>query len=119
MEAQKHSFRITPDAPWDFVKPQRRVIVTPRLFIQYFGTPSKDNDSEGLGTYVFTSIDGAVVTVYQRAYDAWPLFIYLYRWIFWRGEKPVELTVASEQTQHAEMFCQWLTTCFPVEVLPR
>lgn len=119
MNTQHQTYSLTPGANWDRVGPQYTITVAPKLLLQHYGYPASDNDSESLGTYVFSSQDGAVVTVYQRAYDMFPLFIKAYRWWFWRSENPTELTVAAEQRSHAEDFCRWLSLSMQLEAAPR
>jgi len=78
-----------------------------------------DGDSESLGTYVFTSEAGAVVTIYCRAHDVWSLLTKLFKRSLWRGNKVCERRVGAEQPEVAQSFCGWLSGMVSIEANPR
>src|SRR5947207_9958819 len=63
-------YRIDPRARWGGTAHEGNIEALPRRLKQLFGMPLfDDGDSESLGTYVFASSEGTVLTLYYRAYD--------------------------------------------------
>ena len=110
-------YSVNLSAFWGMTGPQYVITVAPVELFKRFGYPLlNDRDSESLGTYIFESTDGDVVTIYFRANDVWSLLLRLLKKSFWRGSKPVELTVGAEHQHQAEAFCSWLSSVVPTEV---
>jgi hypothetical protein len=108
MESATLQYKLTPDANWGTASPTNVILVAPRELVFRYGYPINDGDSESFGSYVFTSSDGTVFTVYFRAYDIWSLFLKLFRRSFWRSRKPIELTVAATRKENGNAFAKWL-----------
>jgi len=116
----RDSFSLAPAAFWGMTGPAFDIKIAPRKLYERFGYPVlNDGDFESLGTYVFTSPTGAVVTVYFRAYDVWSLLVKLFKRCFWRSNKTCSLTVGAEQPEVAEAFCAWLNDIAPIDATPR
>jgi hypothetical protein len=110
MERGELEYELTPQAFWGTTGPQYVIHAAPREFFSRYGKPIDDRDAESLGTYVFTSRAGAVVTVYFRANDVWSLLLRLVRPLFWRTKSPVGLTVGGNTAQEGLAFAQWLSS---------
>jgi hypothetical protein len=108
MEHKNDEYQLTPKAFWGMTGPQFVISAAPREFSSRYGLPIDDRDSDSLGTYVFTSKSGAVVTVYFRVNDIWSLLLKLVRPMFWRSKSAVELTVGATNAEDGLAFAQWL-----------
>lgn len=83
--------------------------MSPRRLYRSFGQPLfNDGDAESLGTYVFTSLDGKVLTVYYRAYDVSRKHIEAQRAAFWRQEQEIAFHIGAMRAQDVAAFKAWL-----------
>jgi hypothetical protein len=110
MHQQKPEYKLTPQAFWGTTGPEYVIHAAPREFFSRYGKPIDDRDSESLGTYVFTSRGGSVVTVYFRANDVWSLLLRFVKPLFWRSKSPVSLTVGANSAREGLAFAQWLSS---------
>jgi hypothetical protein len=95
---------------WGTTGPQLITEVAPNDLYERFGYPLlNDRDSESLGTYVFVSSSGEVVTIYYRANDVWQLFLRLFKKRFWHSKDSVRLTIGADKKHQAEAFSRWLS----------
>jgi hypothetical protein len=114
MDQHEEDYELSPNAFWGMTGPQYIMQIAPRELHSRYGMPINDGDAESLGTYVFMSKGGAVVTVYYRANDVWSLLLKLVKPIFWRSKSPVELKIAAENPHEGKLFAQWLSSRFGV-----
>lgn len=109
MQAGHEEYKLTPNAFWGNNGPYYLITAAPKSLFARYGSPINDGDRESLGTYVFTSDAGQVVTVYFRANDIFSLLLKLARPLFWRSTSPVDFTVGAEKREEAKAFAQWLS----------
>jgi hypothetical protein len=109
VQFQAPEYTLSPGAFWGTTGPTYVIQASPRDFRRRYGHPIDDGDMESLGTYVFTSSSGSVVTVYFRANDIWSLLLKVVRPLFWRSKGPVDLTVGAENDTDGLAFAQWLS----------
>jgi len=103
-------YKIDLSAFWGMTGPQLIAEMAPRDLFKRFGYPLlNDRDGESLGTYVFVSESGDVVTIYYRANDIWQLFLRLFKKRFWRSQELTRLTIGAEKKEQAEAFSRWLS----------
>ena len=117
--ANPHEYALDPTARWGESRAKLIAEVAPRELYRQFGYPLlNDGDRESLGTYVFVSKTGDVVTLYFRAYDLWSLIARLLRKHFWRRTDPVRLTISANDRSSAEAFGRWLAGLVPCKSGP-
>lgn len=102
-------YRVDFKARWAGTAHEGDIEASPRRLFQVFGQPLfNDGDSESLGTYVFTSPDGKVLTVYYRAYDVPQRQIEAQRAAFWRQEQEVVFHIGAKGAHDVPAFKAWL-----------
>ena len=102
-------YQVDLKARWGGTAHEGDIDASPRKLIQVFGQPLlNDGDSESLGTYVFVSNDGAVLTLYLRAYDLSRLQVEAMRTDFWKQEQEVEFHIGAKGAQDVPDFKAWL-----------
>lgn len=109
MDQHDEDYTLSPNAFWGMTGPAYVLQIAPRELHARYGMPINDGDTESLGTYVFMSKGGAVVTVYYRANDVLSLLLKLVKPLFWRGKSPIELTIGAENAHEGKLFAQWLS----------
>jgi hypothetical protein len=102
-------YRVDAKARWGGTAHEGDIEASPRKLKQLFGLPLfNDGDSESLGTYVFTSAEGRVLTLYCRAYDVSRKRIEALRASFWEQESDVEFHIGARNAQDVSAFKAWL-----------
>lgn len=102
-------YRVNAKAHWGGTAHEGEIEASPRKLKQLFGTPLlSDGASESLGTYVFTSSNGTVLTLYYRAHDVPRKRIEALRASFWEQESEVEFHIGAKGNQHVPAFKAWL-----------
>jgi hypothetical protein len=110
-------YSIDLSARWGMSRAKLIAEVAPIELYKRFGYPLvNDGDSESLGTYVFVSKAGNVVTVYYRANDLWSLLVRLLRKRFWRRTRVMRLTISANDKTQAETFGRWLSGVVPCTI---
>jgi hypothetical protein len=90
-------YQVDLKARWAGTAHEGNVEVSPRKLIHTFGQPLlSDGDSESLGTYIFISPEGKVLTLYRRAYDVPRRQIEAQRGSFWQQEQEVEFHIGAK-----------------------
>ena len=98
--------------------PQFYLDVAPKELYKKFGYPLlNDGDRESLGTYIFVSDIGHVITIYYRANDVFGLFLRLFKRFFWHINRPLQLTIGAEHKAQAEEFSKWIIQEVPCLIL--
>lgn len=118
MNTTDPAYALSPEAFWGMTGPQFLIRIAPRELSARYGMPIDDRDAESLGTYVFTSRDGAVVTLYCRANDMGSLLLRWVKPLFWRSRSPVDITVGATSAGEGRAFAEWLSTELKVHYRP-
>ena len=102
-------YQVDLNARWGGTAHVGEVDAAPRRLIQVFGQPLlNDGDSESLGTYVFTSKVGVVLTLYRRAHDLSKRKVEALRADFWQQDQEVEFHIGAKRVQDVPDFKAWL-----------
>lgn len=104
-------------ADWATTGPRLVAEMPPKKLYEKFGFPLlNDGDGESMGTYVFVSETGSVVTIYYRANDVLQLLLRLFKKSFWRSNNPCRLTIGANSRSDAEEFSRWLIGVIPCNI---
>ncbi|WP_036303633.1 hypothetical protein [Methylotenera sp. L2L1] len=110
-------YKLDLTAFWGMTGPELIAEVAPNALYEKFGYPLlNDGDSESMGTYIFVSRAGDVVTIYYRANDVWEILLRLVKRWFWRGKEPIRLTIGADKRFQAEEFSKWLSSEVPCKI---
>jgi hypothetical protein len=102
-------YQVDLKARWGGTSQEGEVEAAPCKLIQQFGQPLlNDGDSESLGTYVFSTKDGTVLTLYRRAYDVSEQQIETLRADFWQQEQEFEFYIGAKRARDVSQFKAWL-----------
>ncbi|MES2510239.1 MAG: hypothetical protein V4625_09930 [Pseudomonadota bacterium] len=102
-------YQVDLKARWGGTAHEGEVEAAPRKLIQMFGQPLlNDGDSESLGTYVFSTNDGTVLTLYRRAYDVSKQQVEALRADFWQQKQEVEFHIGAKRAHDVPQFKAWL-----------
>jgi hypothetical protein len=110
-------YKVDLSAFWGTTGPKLIAEMAPYALYERFGYPLlNDGDGESMGTYVFISEAGSVVTIYYRANDFWQLLLRLIKKSFWRCKDTCRLTIGANSKLEAEEFSRWLASVVPCSI---